>query len=71
MKFICEMDQHAVAGFPTGVVGVAMDGRVQLRLGDAGIIGENAMNAAQKTRPKKMRPRSDAATDGDRWARDL
>jgi hypothetical protein len=24
----------------------------------------------QSTNDKKMRPRSDAATDGDRWARD-
>jgi uncharacterized protein involved in high-affinity Fe2+ transport len=37
----------------------------------AGRHGLRACQAIAQGRDKKMRPRSDAATDGDRWARDL
>src|ERR1700676_3422563 len=40
MKLVGQPDQPAVAGFPTGVVGVAVNGGMQLGLVDAGFISE-------------------------------
>ena len=40
MKFVGQANQQPVVRLPTGVVGLAMDGRVNLRFAEAGLSGE-------------------------------